>query len=395
VEGTVQALRRNNRARIIGLLREHGALHRAELARRSGLSRSTVSAIVSALIAEEVVQPANGPAAGHVGRGGELLSLNGRAGLVAGMDFSLGEVRVVVTGLSHEILGEAVRSLPAGDQWPDRLDAGVTLLEEVLRTVNGACADLIGVGLGIPDPIDLLRGTVGRARSGPTWTNARAAAALGERLNVPVYLDNTSHLAALAEVVWGAGVGARDVVYVKMSHGVGAGFLFNGQIYRGAIGAAGELGHVSVDENGPPCPCGNRGCLELYVGGTALLKLIRPVRGEDVGLQDMVGAAIAGDVVAERLIADAGATTGRSLASICNVLNPELVIVGGDLAETGELLLAPMRDSLSRLALKLIGDHVRVVPASLGNRAGAMGGVALVLRGGELGNSTQVVPATT
>jgi predicted NBD/HSP70 family sugar kinase len=197
---------------------------------------------------------------------------------------------------------------------------------------------------------------------------------------MPVALDNTARLAGLAELMWGAGAGVRNAVYVKMSYGIGTGLLFDYRILRGAIGAAGELGHFSVDYDGPVCPCGNRGCLELYASTRAIVAALQPVRGPAVTLQSAIAAARHGDRACARVIADAGRLTGRALANVCNLLNPELVIVGGDLAEAGDILLDPIREAVSAQALSLVSSSLRIVPAKLGSRAGAMGGVALVLR---------------
>lgn len=364
------------------ILHREGPLHRAELARRAGLSRSAVSTIVAELLEENVLIPIVPRTGGAVGRGGERLALAPDSGVLAGLDYSLGDVVVVVTDLNHTVLGERVLPLEAEALWPQRLEVGIAALDELVKQLPADTGPLRAVGLGIPDPIDLQSGTIGHARSGPAWTNAKAREFLSGRLGVPVEMDNTSHLAALAEVVWGAAAGARNVIYVKMSHGVGAGFLLNGEVYRGSIGAAGELGHVSIDENGPACPCGNRGCLELYVGGSALLELLKPLRGDGIGLDDLVGFAIGGDRIAARLISDAGATTGRVLASLCNLLDPDLVVIGGDLVRAGELLLDPLRASLVRHALGLVGAHVKVVGAELGRKGGALGGVALLHHNG-------------
>jgi predicted NBD/HSP70 family sugar kinase len=389
IAGNVRDLRRNNRGLVLQILREHGPMHRAELARRSGLSRSAMSGIVLDLLNENVLMPVVPRTGTAVGRGGELLTFASGNGLLAGIDYSLGAVCVVVTDLSHAVVGEQIRQLEAGAEWPERLDQGIFALGEVLAGCAPHGGTLRGVGLGIPDPVDLQSGTIGHARSGPTWTGARARQVLSEQVGVPVVLDNTSHLAALAEVIWGSAAGVQNMIYVKMSHGVGAGFLINGEIYRGSIGAAGELGHVSIDDNGPACPCGNRGCLELYVGGTALLELLKPGWSSQVSLGDLIGAAIDGHRVARRLISDAGATTGRVLASVCNLLDPDLIVIGGDLPDAGDLLLDPLRASLTKHAVGIIGSHVKVVPAALGHRGGALGGIALLrqhLQGPDIGH---------
>jgi predicted NBD/HSP70 family sugar kinase len=198
-----------------------------------------------------------------------------------------------------------------------------------------------------------------------------------------VSLDNTAHLASLAEVVWGAGRGAQNAMYLKLSHGIGAGFLFDGRIFRGAIGAAGEIGHLSVDENGPVCACGNRGCLELYAGVPAVLRSLTDTHGAGVSLPEVLNAAAAGDRICRRVLTDVGSLIGRVVGGTCNLLNLDRIIVGGDLAEAGDVLLEPMRAAIERHALPVASACVDVVPAQLGELAGALGGVALVFREGD------------
>jgi predicted NBD/HSP70 family sugar kinase len=384
VTGSLQALRRGNSDRLIQLLRENGPLHRAELARRAGLSRASVTNLVADLMRRGLVVDVAAALGGGErrprGRAGELVSLNAAAGAALGIDYSKGEVRVVVANLAHELSGATVERLDPAAAWPQRLKAGLVAVRRALDQAGVSAGAFLGAGLGIPDPIDLLTGTVGRSTAGPSWTGVRAADEFARRLGMPVALDNTARLAALAELMWGAGAGARNAVYVKMSHGVGAGLLFDYRILRGAIGAAGELGHVSVDYEGPVCACGNRGCLELYAAAPAILAALQPVRGPGVTLPAAIAAARRGDRACARVIGDAGRLTGQALANVCNLLNPELIIVGGELADAGDILLDPIREAVSAHALSLVSSSLRVVPAKLGSRAGAMGGVALVLR---------------
>jgi predicted NBD/HSP70 family sugar kinase len=212
---------------------------------------------------------------------------------------------------------------------------------------------------------------------------------------VPVYSDNTSRLAALAEATWGAGRGNSDVIFVKLAAGVGSGLVFGGSIFRGSVGAAGEIGHITVDENGPACRCGNRGCLETYAGVPAVLAALRPVLGEQVTLGHVLEASTAGDRACRRVIADAGRVVGTALAGVCNLLNPEKIIIGGDLAAAADVLFNPLRASLRRHALGMTFDAAQITAAELGDHAGALGGVALVLHEGEPlpASSAELLPA--
>jgi predicted NBD/HSP70 family sugar kinase len=164
-----------------------------------------------------------------------------------------------------------------------------------------------------------------------------------------------------------------------MSSGIGAGLILNGRLYRGAAGLAGELGHVLVDPDGVVCRCGNRGCLETLAASGALVELLQRSHGTDVSAADMLRLAREGDLGCRRVIADAGRAIGRAIADLLNVLNPELVVVGGELAGAGDLLLDGVRESISRAALPAAAGSARLVAGVLGDRAQVLGAVALVV----------------
>ncbi|OZM78864.1 ROK family transcriptional regulator [Pseudonocardia sp. MH-G8] len=380
--GSLQSLRQGNRDRVAELLREHGRLHRAELARRTGLSRTTISTIVSGLLADGTISEADGDGDGvapGTGRRKGLLSLNPDLGVVLGVDVSLSTVRVVVADTSHRVLQRGVTGLAGGLGWADRLDQAADLARSLVEAAGRSMVNVVGAGLGVPGPVNQDTGEVAASSNSLEWEGVRAAEELGRRLGVAVALDNTSHLGSLAEVVWGAGQGCRNVLYLKIANGIGAGFLIDGRIFRGAVGAAGEIGHIAVDDSGPACRCGNRGCLEVYTAVPAVLQALRPMYG-DLTLSEALRHAEDGDRACRRVLADTGLLLGRTLAGVSNLLNPELVIIGGELAMAGELLLGAVRTSLARHALPIISGTARVVPGQLGDDAGALGGVALVLR---------------
>jgi len=181
-------------------------------------------------------------------------------------------------------------------------------------------------------------------------------------------------------VTLGAGIGARDAIYVMVSNGIGAGLILDGELYRGSSGTAGELGHVLVDESGPICRCGNRGCLEMMAGGRAIIGLLRPSHGDDLTLDDAVALAIDGDSGARRAIADAGRVLGRSVAAFVNAFNPELVIVGGTVSAAGDVLLDPMQEAVHRYAIPSAAADVRIKSGVLGDRAEVLGALELAAR---------------
>jgi predicted NBD/HSP70 family sugar kinase len=198
-----------------------------------------------------------------------------------------------------------------------------------------------------------------------------------------VHVDNDANLGALAEASFGAGRGLSDVVYVRLGSGVGAGLVLAGRLHRGTAGLAGEIGHVQVRPDGAVCRCGNRGCLETIAAEAALKALLRPARGHDVTRRELLGLVAAGDLGATRVVNDAGLAIGRVLADLCNALNPEAIVVGGELSDAGEPLLGGIREAIDRYALPGAAEAVKVVPGELGERAELLGALALVTQSTE------------
>ena len=185
----------------------------------------------------------------------------------------------------------------------------------------------------------------------PGWAGIRAADEARRRFGRPVHVDNDANLGALAEATWGAARGHTDAAYIKIGSGVGAGIVIGGRVYHGPGGTAGELGHLTLNQDGPMCRCGNRGCLETYAGGRYLADLLRPAHGDGLTTARIVELALAGDAPCRRAVGDAGRYVGAGVASLCNLLNPTRVVVGGGLGRAGALLLEPMAEAVRRSAI--------------------------------------------
>jgi predicted NBD/HSP70 family sugar kinase len=370
VPGSSKELRAANRERVVDLLRGQGPMTQAELARTSGLSPATVSSIVAELRGDGWVDPGTGR--------GDRLSLSRSAGLAVGVDFGHSHVRVAIADLAHTVLAEAEAAVEVDQAAADGIALAGSLVRRLLAEAGGG--SVTAVGMGLPGP--LAGDEVGDSAILPGWIGARPEEMLRAELGMPVRVDNDANLGALAETVWGAGRGCSDVVYVKAATGVGAGLVLGGRLYRGATGTAGELGHLPVDETGPICRCGNRGCLETLAGAEAVLEPLRRRRAGITSLRDVIDAAAAGDRACARVIEDAGRALGRGVAGACNLLGPERVVVGGELSRAGDLLLDPLRASLRRATIGAVRD-VDVVGGVLGERAEVLGAVALVLRGAD------------
>lgn len=282
------------------------------------------------------------------------------------------------SAISDQEVGTASTAIEPGGDWGDAVMTARDLMNKVIGSVD-PIPTLIGIGIGVPGPVDQRNGLVGFASNSASWVGVDACQ-VAELLNAPVLLDNTSHLGSLGEVAWGAALGYDNVVYLKLSTGIGAGFVLNGSIFKGSIGAAGEIGHITVDKQGPGCRCGNRGCLEVYAGTSAIVDLSRPVLGPDATIFTFIQSAKQKDRTCIRILEDIGHIIGTAMAGVCNLLNPQRIVIGGDLVQAGDLLLDPLRFSLTRHALSIVGQSVEVVVRDLGEDAGALGGAALVLR---------------
>jgi predicted NBD/HSP70 family sugar kinase len=378
--GSLESLRERNRLRVIDALRSRGTASRAEIARQTGLSRSTVSSLVADLQAAGLVveREADGvaPVGTRAGRPPVLLALDASAGAVLGLDFGHDHVRVALSDLSYVVLAERFVELEVDTAATQALDAATDMVGDLLDETGLDRTRVLSAGMGIPGPIDRESGLVHSQSILPSWVGLHPAEEMGRRLELPVHLDNDANVGALGEFTFGVGRGTAVMVYLRLSAGIGAGLVINGRPFRGAKGIAGEIGHVLVDPEGPICRCGNRGCLETFVSTTALCELLRRSHGQ-ISVSRLLALAYEGDAGCQRVIADAGRVVGRAVADLCSYLNPDLVVIGGDLSEAGDLVLEPMREAVRRFAIPAAADDVQVQAGTLGDRASLLGALAL------------------
>jgi predicted NBD/HSP70 family sugar kinase/biotin operon repressor len=368
-------VRASNRDRILMLLRARGPMSQADLARASGLSPATISSIARELREDGWLEES----AGETPARGRALALSRSAGVAVGIDFGHSHVRVAIADLAHTVLAEAEEHLDVDHEAHEGVALAGRLVRALLEELDVGTDRVTGVGMGLPAPLRRDTGEVGDSAILPGWIGARPEELMRTELGLAVRVENDANLGALAEIVWGAGRGCTDLVYVKVATGVGAGLVLNGRLYHGSSGTAGELGHMTIDEGGPVCRCGNRGCLEAFAGAEAVLEPLRRRHGERLTLRQVVLQAQAGDVGCRRVVADAGRALGIAVAGVCNLLAPERVLVGGELAQAGEVLLEPLRASVGRSAIAATRE-VPVLAGVLGERAEVLGAVALVLR---------------
>ena len=308
------------------------------------------------------------------------------------VDLGGSKILSVIAQSDGRRLGEDRRTTSA-EEGPDLVleRIGVSL-ETALAKAGLQQGDLAAVGICSPGPCDINAGVIRWGPNLPGWQDVPICRYLEERLGVRACLENDANAAAVGEHVYGAGRGCRHLIYITVRTGIGGGLIIDGRLYRGATGVAGELGHMTIEPDGPVCGCGNRGCLEAFASGTAIA-----ARGEELVAQGgspllarlaqeqgeltaaIVGqAAEAGDSASRDIIQRAGYYLGVGLASYVNIFNPEVIIIGGGLAKMGELLLGPARAEMEARAMPEALKAVQLKPAELGDYVGVMGMVALL-----------------
>jgi len=304
----------------------------------------------------------------------------------AGIDLGGTKMLAVVVDAEGNILvSEEQPTLAA--EGAERVMARMAAMVRRLVAASGRRISALGVATaGTLDPAD---GTV-RAAVNLGWTEVPLGRTLERELGVKVTVENDANAAAYGEWKAGAGRGTRHCVFITVSTGVGGGIISDGRLIRGWTASAGEIGHITIDWNGPVCGCGNVGCLELYASGTAIGRAGAAAAAADpdagramlelaggnaasITSREVAAAAAGGDALAQRLLRDAGRALGTGLASIVHMTNPELIILGGGASKIGAPLLGPMEQALRRHAIPSIGDKVRIVPPELGVPAGAIG----------------------
>ena len=375
---SLERLRSANRKAVVALLATDGAMSRADLARTTGLSRTTVSSLVAELVAAgQVVETSDRgtPHKGGSGRPPVLVALAPAAGAVAGVDLGHRHLRVALADLAGTVLAEVTESVDVDEDGTQALDTAAAVVRSLAAQQGLPVEELRSVGMCVPAPLDRRSSRLGTGIL-RGWQDVSPADELGRRLGIPVVADNDANLGALAEHARGAARGCAHVVFLKVASGVGAGIILGGRLHRGASGRAGEIGHVQVGEDGAVCRCGNRGCLETLVAAPRLIEVLRPAYDEPLSTERVLDLEAHGDAGVRRVLSDAGRVLGRALADLCNNLNPEVVVVGGSLGgSTG--LRDGIRAAIDRYAQPDAAAAVRVVAAELGPRAELVGALTL------------------
>lgn len=366
--------------------REH-QISRAEISRQLDLSRSTVTEIVKELLKTGLVAEVGiGKSSG--GRKPIVLQFQDDAKVILGIDIGATHVSVAMTNLRGKLLFWKEKEYPVREDAEGTHKLIDELCNESLSSQNLSYDKLISIGVSVPSPVDPIRPEYLSETIIPAWHGKSGLERLREKYGVPVYLDNDANLGALAEHWWGAGTNVNDLIYIKISNGVGAGYIFGGKLYRGSKGIAGEMSHMPIDPNGKLCGCGLRGCLATVISAWALKERVRNLSvlypesvlvNGDPGIVDIENAALNYDPLAIQVVSEATTYLTSAITSLVNLMNPELIVIGGSLSKLGELVLKPIREKMEASALVSSVSKTQLKTSELGAKGIAIGAATLAI----------------
>jgi predicted NBD/HSP70 family sugar kinase len=390
-------MRRLGRLRVLHALADAGEVSRGDLAVRTGLSRATVSSVIYGLVREGLVREQAPAAPGpRLGRPPLTMTLVPSAAHVFGLDIGHDHARVVLSDLVGTPLWDESVDVDADGSAHDTIAAANRLIDQALRTTRVSRAAILGLGIGIACPVDRATGGLRAEGIMPAWVEVKPAQKMTERTGFPAQVINDANASVLGERRYGAAQACDDVVYLRLSSGIGAGIVCDGRMLLGHGGLAGELGHITVDPGGQVCRCGNRGCLETIASPTALATLLSHSWGRAITNAELIELVQAGDRGALRVLEDAAEAVGRTLAMTVMTLNPKLIVIGGELAAAGDVLLDPIRRALRRNSVAGQHQRLQLAISELGDSASARGAAALILADApQLLSETRRAPETT
>ncbi len=377
-KGTGQRhIREANRFLILNYVREQKTLPRADLARYTGLSRTTIGTIIDELVMEGLIHektPDNGDDRRTIG-----LSFNATAGYVLGCAMGRHHLTVLLSDLASTPIQRADIPFDTNEGPAASLPHLGQALKMFVAQQQIAWEKVLGIGLGVIGPLDMsLQNTVA-----PTpflgWAGVNIQKALEEKLEVPVYLDNDGNMGAIGEHRYGAGRNVRNLLYMKVGSGIGGGLILDNQLYRGTSGTAGEIGHTPVDFQGTLCRCGHIGCLETVAAAQGILLEVQRLLPEVSTIMQVVEAAREGNCVCLHALERAGRYLGAVLAGFVNTMNPAVIVLDGSIMQAGDLVLQPLLSTLETHSLQVPFANMQVTLAQSSGLSIPLGGIATVL----------------
>lgn len=397
----VHHIREANLSRTINLIHQTGSLSRAEIARETGLSATTVSLLINVLLESGFVHE-SGTGKSSGGRPPILVAFDYSFRYLLGVDMGATHLTVVLMNLAGQVVARRYQRYDVAHDPAGTLETMLALVEAALADAGQSVATVLGMGVAVPAPLE---GEHLDRPSGvilPEWDGIDLIDVLQPALSLPICVENDANAGAIAEKWWGRGTKHDNLAYIKLSTGVGSGLITGGTIYRGNGGTAGEIGHTTIDLDGPHCRCGKRGCLESYVGASTLIARVTQMRRETTPeklpvepetIHEIIEAASAGDAQCRAVLEQAGSYVGVGIANLLNVLNPGLVVLGGELAAAGDFFLDAVLRSVRERAMPKAAQEAEICFSGVGHDAVAIGAATVMLQHAfEPANLSRIIP---
>jgi N-acetylglucosamine repressor len=386
-------LRGKNVFDVLTILQQKSSLSRAELARITQLTPATISNVVAELHKLGIVRE-HGHGVSQGGRRPIMIELNPESFYLSGIDLGITKIIAVITDLHGNIIARKKRSV-------DVYSGGNRIIQSMLEAADDCfheagsmiCRKIVGIGLSVSGLVNMEKGISIYAPNLPMWKNVPLVKTIEDKFHLPAFIENDARCMALGEARYGSGRSYKNLLCINVGHGIGSGIIINGDLYRGEAYAAGEIGHLTIIPSGPLCQCGNRGCLEVIAGGHAIAAaairvlnsggqtLIREiVKGKinRVTAEIVAKAAAQGDPIARDLIIEAAHYIGIGLANALNLLSPEIIIIGGGVALSGDIFFHEIRRTIRKRAFTTMINEPELLLSSLGENASSIGAAALV-----------------
>jgi predicted NBD/HSP70 family sugar kinase len=380
-------LRERNTALVLEIVVRHGSMSQREMSKRSGLSFTSVVSIVTRLEKKGILRKADSSPE-RAGRPATMYSFDPTYRFVLGCEIQHDVFQLVLADLEGHIAAQKTIPFEQGTGKEAMLALLIRSLEDLVAGAGRGMQDLLGIGIGIGGLVNVQNDSVEFLSHLPNWGELPLKSTLQDHFKLKTSVENNSASAALGELRFGVGSGKKNFLFINVKSGIGMGIVLNGGLYRGTTGTAGEFGHITVDDHGPVCVCGNVGCLETLASISALVdnakrsvrqgvaSSIREFAGGDpdqITFDVILEAVKHEDKLAYKLFIDAGRYLGEGIVSLVNLLNPELIVIGGELARAKEYVLGPITDVMKRQALGIPRKAVEVTFSSLAENAGALG----------------------
>lgn len=302
---------------------------------------------------------------------------------IIGIDLGGTNLKIALLDLKYRIKDKKVLSTQAFVNKESLISAIVYSVNAVIEHNRLKRANILGLGLGLPGPIDARRGMVHFFPNIRGWKEVNLKSILERKLRLPVFLDNDANLMALAEYKLGAAKGRRQAVCLTLGTGVGGGIIIDGRLYRGANNATGEIGHIPINEKGPRCNCGGYACLEAYIGNNRIMKEARRLFKRSISLEGLDSLAKRQNKQAIAIWSKVSERLALALVGVVNLLNPDCIVIGGGVANIGKILFDKVREIIAKRAMSVQSRHVKIFKAKLGGDAGLIGAAVLVREGYE------------